>query len=274
MISDSLKPWLENEQRKFESFTEENFRDFSKACQQEVDWLKNYLRDIIVRSKKLETINSDTRDNIGSATISKERLKVQHRTMNVPNSNIPQNSQKVVPKRLVKTKPEIKSLVRAAAIKKEQEEHEKKTAAKEWETKRLAASQRRQEEQQKRLQIAKQREEEWKRKANLITDTKKKEEKKRIDQSLQKPFDIKKKKDVDLNQNKPAPHEKNLTSSVTIEDSQSEDSEDDDSFVEVAKYKDIRPSWCQPHNIRAALIRQASIDPETIFGSIQPLDMS
>ncbi|CAG8533955.1 27481_t:CDS:2, partial [Dentiscutata erythropus] len=230
MISES-QSWLENERRKFESFTEENFRDFSIACQQEVDWLKNYLRDIIARSKKIEI----TRPN---------------------DSNIPQNSQKTIAKRLVKTKPEIKSLVRAAAIKKEQEKHEKKTAAKEWETKRLAASQRRQEEQQKRLQIAKQREEEWKRKANFIPDSKKKEEeglKKK--QVLQKTFEIKKKKDGDLILH-------------------SEDSSEDDSSEDIEKYKNMRPSWCQPHNIKVALIRQASIDPETIFGSIQPLDMS
>ncbi|CAG8587817.1 40053_t:CDS:2 [Gigaspora margarita] len=257
MISEGPS-WLENERRKFESFTEENFRDFSIACQQEVDWLKNYLRDIIARSKKIEITRPD-------------------------NSNIPQNSQKTIPKRLVKTKPEIKSLVRAAAIRKEQEEHEKKTAAKEWETKRLAASQRRQEEEQKRMQIAKQREEEWKRKANFIPDSKKKEEeglkKKRIDQGLRKTLEIKKKKDGNLNQKKPAPQsedssEDNGNLNQKKPAPQSEDSSEDISSEDVEKCKDILPSWCQPHNINAALIHQASIDPETIFGSIQPLDMN
>ncbi|CAG8560002.1 10532_t:CDS:2 [Acaulospora morrowiae] len=34
-----------------------------------------------------------------------------------------------------------------------------------------------------------------------------------------------------------------------------------------------RPEWCQPSNLKAALIRQASIDPEIIFGKVQPLNM-
>lgn len=39
--------WLTKERQKVENFSEENFQKFSTECQQEVDWLRNYLQDII-----------------------------------------------------------------------------------------------------------------------------------------------------------------------------------------------------------------------------------
>ncbi|CAG8440435.1 10948_t:CDS:2 [Acaulospora colombiana] len=203
------------------------------------------------------------------------------------------SNKKTTHKRLAQSKPEIKSLVlAAAAAKKEQEEQEKKyERIKEWEAKRLAASQRRHEEEQKRLQNARLREEEWKRKANFIPETKKKEndssKKKRVDKTAQK------KKEIDARQRDDVPSEKTSSqlehknilqkspsqSSDFLCDQRNDQSEfdwnsrTDDEFPHSEEEETKRPEWCRQSNLNVALIHQASIDPEIIFGKIQPLNM-
>ncbi|CAG8556925.1 150_t:CDS:2 [Diversispora eburnea] len=119
-------------------------------------------------------------------------------------------------------------------------------------TKRLAALQRRREEEQRRLLNAKQREEEWKRKANFTLEIRKKvdegSKKKRIDK-------------IDKFRSKMVEPEIELPEM------------DSDSEMEMEDKNKICPDWCRPSDLKAALRRQAFIDPEEIFGKVQPLNI-
>jgi len=95
--------WLTKERQKFESFAEENFQKFSTECQQEIDWLRNYLQDIIFQTTKVEILKKN------------EFLEISNK---VTDNSVTRQTRGLAAKHTPKSKherPEIKSLVLAAA---------------------------------------------------------------------------------------------------------------------------------------------------------------
>ncbi|CAI2162831.1 17486_t:CDS:2 [Funneliformis geosporum] len=297
--------WLTKERQKFENFAEEKFQKFSTEYQQEVDWLRNYLQDIVFRKTKVEKKKNEHEisNQLNHEIEPRESLKIPLVTRDF--SKIMRNNVEIVDtasitqqlKRIVKhtpkskpEKPEIKSLVlAAAAAKREKEEQDKRLVrAKEWEKARL----RRQEEQQKRLQSLKNRDDELRKKVIVISDTKKKD----TDLIRKKKIDNKNSKDT--LQNQTGQNQKETDRTVHTNENTSviiskkvqlydqlkrlghikkqtelpEIDSDEDEKVEI-KNRRIRKDWEQSPELKAALINQSSIDPETIFGKILPLNI-
>jgi hypothetical protein len=102
--------WLTKERQKFENLAEENFQKFSTECQQEVDWLRNYLQDIISRATKVEASKKGETFNQETTTSTCNNVEI--------NTNANQQIRKLAIKHTPKSKhdkPEIKSLILAAA---------------------------------------------------------------------------------------------------------------------------------------------------------------
>ncbi|RIA84030.1 hypothetical protein C1645_436637 [Glomus cerebriforme] len=108
--------WLTKERQKFESITEDNFQKFSTEYQQEVDWLRNYLQNIIRATKvefsKKNEISNQVTDNEITRDTTSCRNNVEITT------NATHQIKRLATKRTPKSKhekPEIKSLILAAA---------------------------------------------------------------------------------------------------------------------------------------------------------------
>ncbi|CAG8444893.1 2571_t:CDS:2 [Funneliformis caledonium] len=306
--------WLTKERQKFENFAEEKFQKFSTEYQQEVDWLRDYLQEIVFRTTKVENLKKnelleipnqlkdkheiEPRESLTVPTlITRERSQIMRNNVEIVNTSsggVTQQLKRFVVKhtpKLKPEKPEIKSLVlAAAAAKREKEEQDKRLVrAKEWEK----ARQRRQEEQQKRLQSLKNRDDELKKKVNVISDAKRKD------------TDLMRKKKIDNNkiskdtiQNQTGQNQKELDRTAHTNENTSvifskkvqlydqlkrlglnkkqielpEIDSDEDEKVEI-KNKRLRKDWEQSPELKAALMHQSSIDPETIFGKILPLNI-
>ncbi|PKK78484.1 hypothetical protein RhiirC2_530473 [Rhizophagus irregularis] len=119
--------WLAKERQKFENFTEEKFQSFSAECQQESDWLRIYLQNIIQATKNVKILKKKEKPTVNNE-ISETSSYVE------PTSSV-QQTRKLVIKRTPRSKhekPEIKSLVlAAAAAKREQEKQEKRAKERE-----------------------------------------------------------------------------------------------------------------------------------------------
>src|SRR5687768_8534942 len=100
------KSWLTKERQKFENFTEENFQRFSTECQQEIDWLRNYLQDIIFQTTKVEILKKN------------DFLEISNKVTDNSDNSVTRQTKGLVAKHTPKSKherPEIKSLILAAA---------------------------------------------------------------------------------------------------------------------------------------------------------------
>ncbi|CAJ0850027.1 9279_t:CDS:2 [Entrophospora sp. SA101] len=53
----------------------------------------------------------------------------------------------------------------------------------------------------------------------------------------------------------------------------SDSSSEEEDYCESSKPQNQIPDWCQSSILEASLIQQAALDPEIIFGKVQPLDM-
>jgi hypothetical protein len=109
--------WLTKERQKVENFSEEIFQKFSTECQQEVDWLRKYLQDIISNATKAEKkgfldISNQVTDNefmCDTASIYNNveiTISATQQTRSLVVKHTPKPKHK---------KPEIKSLILAAA---------------------------------------------------------------------------------------------------------------------------------------------------------------
>ncbi|RGB43613.1 hypothetical protein C1646_749629 [Rhizophagus diaphanus] len=221
--------WLANERQKFENFTEEKFQSFSVECQQESDWLRIYLQNIIQATKNVKILKKKEKPTVNNE-ISETSSYVE-----LPTSSA-QQTRKLVIKRTPRSKhekPEIKSLVlAAAAAKREQEKQEKR--AKEREVARRRA-------REKNIDLI------GRKKANQIQDN---------------------------GEKKPGILDLNIIEQpkqFVLPEVVSDDSSDEKKVK--TKHQRRREDWEQSPVLKATLIRQASIDPETIFGKVPPLNM-
>ncbi|GES88506.1 hypothetical protein RCL_jg5403.t2 [Rhizophagus clarus] len=246
--------WLAKERQKFEIFSEESFRDFSAECQKESEWLRNYLHNII----KATTIeNPKKKENSNQVTFNNNEISD---AASICNNTEP--TRKVVIKRTPRSKlekPEIKSLVlAAAAAKKEQEKQEKRIIkAKELEVARQRAKGKNMDlVRKKKINQVQDNGENmlYKKRYGILEQTKIPSNVQLIEQPKQFGGKI---------------HEKTLQ--LDKKTVFPEDDTCDEEKVKT-KHQQQRNGWEQSPELKTALIRQASIDPETIFGKISPLN--
>ncbi|GBC05136.1 hypothetical protein RclHR1_06050014 [Rhizophagus clarus] len=249
--------WLAKERQKFEIFSEESFRDFSAECQKESEWLRNYLHNII----KATTIeNPKKKENSNQVTFNNNEISD---AASICNNTEP--TRKVVIKRTPRSKlekPEIKSLVlAAAAAKKEQEKQEKRIIkAKELEVARQRAKGKNMDlVRKKKINQVQDNGENmlYKKRYGILEQTKIPSNVQLIEQPKQFGGKI---------------HEKTLQLDKKTVFPEDDTCNSSDEEKVKTKHQQQRNGWEQSPELKTALIRQASIDPETIFGKISPLN--